>query len=354
MRSNITLGFAIVWSVASGAPAAPLELKQVAADAKWLAHVDIDAVRASTVVQKAWTAGLQKYQDADNKLSFVQAMLNMDLTKDVRGITLYGREIGQPKAVTIVAANFDPDRILGLTRAIPGRETTKSGDYEIHSWHGKHRDHEWAIAAVFRKQDQLLLANSVDDIKAALEVLDGKSAGLTTDAPLAGNVPAGTTFLLRVRDIARANLHCKAPISHEIDSFRLVTGENDGQSFVRARLTMTSADVAGAALQAVQGWKAAASLFMSDELGRKFAAAVSPKAHGNSVTVLWSASADDVWEGVQKIEKAVTRHMAEPKGAAGKHGCPWCQSGAGSGNCPLCDGKSGGDEKKAVPKEEDF
>ncbi len=52
MRFPLLQAFAAVSVLASGAFAAPLELKQVAADAKWLAHLDVDAIRASTVAQK--------------------------------------------------------------------------------------------------------------------------------------------------------------------------------------------------------------------------------------------------------------------------------------------------------------
>ena len=133
MRSLLQ-AFAAVLVLASGAFAAPLELKQVAADAKWLAHLDVDAVRGSTVVQKAWKRGMEQCKDAETKLSFVRSMLNMDPTKDVRSITFYGKQIGKPKGTWRSSRRpLDGDRILGLTAAVPGRETTKHGDHEINS-----------------------------------------------------------------------------------------------------------------------------------------------------------------------------------------------------------------------------
>jgi len=38
-------------------------------------------------------------------------------------------------------------------------------------------------------------------LKAALDVLDGKAAGLTGESSLAGNIPPGTSFLLRVQGV---------------------------------------------------------------------------------------------------------------------------------------------------------
>ncbi len=352
------LALAVVWAAAQGAMAAPLELKQVAADAKWLVHVDLDAVRASTVVQKAWQQAMEKHKDAQNKMNFVTAMLGMDPTKDVHGITSYGRQIGKPAAVTIVAAAFDPQRITTLTGALPGRESSKYGDYEILSWSGKHREHKWSVSATFRGRDQLVLADSVDNLKGGLDVLDGKSAALAPDDALAGNIPAGSTFLLRVQGIAAADLHCAAPVAKHIDSFRLVSGESDGQSFLRARAVMTDADTAAAGLDVLEGWKAQAKLFCPDELGRKLVAALNPKVDGNTLTILWSASADDVWSAVGEIRQAVAKHMARHRAHGGKHGCPLCRM-CGEGKCPICEG--GGKDKDAPRKgkkraapEEDF
>ena len=69
---------------------------------------------------------------------------------------------------------------------------------------------------------------------------------------------------------------------------------------------------------------------MPDELGRKFVAAINPKVEGSSITLLWSASADDVWQEVQKIEKLIEKHRARHKEHQAKRGC----------GCPLC--KMGG------------
>ncbi len=341
MRRIMAQAVSIVLVLASGAVAAPLELKQVAADAKWLAHLDLDAVRASTVVQKAWQKGMEKHKDAQTKLDFVRTMLNMDPTKDVHGITFYGQQIGKPAGVAIVSAAMDPDRILGLTAAISGRETTRHGDCDIHCWTRKRHEHTWAIAAAFRGKDQLVVGNSVESVKAALDVLAGKSPGLTADAKLAGHVPAGTTILLRAEGIAEADLHCcKAPVVKQIDSFRLVSGETEGQSFFRARVTMTNPEAAAQGLAVLQGGKAQGNLFCADELGRKLINALNPKAEGPALTILWTASADDVWEETQKIEKLVARRIAQRKHGGGKH-----RHGAE---------KPGGGDKKPVSPEEDF
>ncbi len=357
MRRSLVLAFSAVLLLAGGLSAAPLDSKQVAADAQWVAHIDVDAVRASTVVQKAWHEALERHKDAQNKINFVTAMLGMDPTKDVHGITFYGRKIGKPDAVTIVAAAFDPDRIKVLTGALPGRESSKHGDYEILSWSGKHRDHKWSVSATFHGRDQLVLAPSADDLKGALDVLDGKAPGLAADAALGGNIPAGTTTLLRLQGIAAADLHHAPPVAKHVDSFRFVSGESEGKSFFKARAVLTDKETAGQALDLIEGWKAQAQLFCPNELGRKLTAALDPKVDGTTLTILWSASADDVWTAIGEVRRAIAKHIAKHH-AHGKHGCPLCRMCGGDGKCPLCEGggkDSGtphGDKQRTAPADD--
>lgn len=351
------LALAVVWAAAQGAMAAPLELKQVAADAKWLVHVDLDAVRASTVVQKAWQQAMEKHKDAQNKMNFVTAMLGMDPTKDVHGITSYGRQIGKPAAVTIVAAAFDPQRITTLTGALPGRESSKYGDYEILSWSGKHREHKWSVSATFRGRDQLVLADSVDNLKGGLDVLDGKSAALAPDDALAGNIPAGSTFLLRVQGIAAADLHCTAPVAKHIDSFRLVSGESDGQSFLRpgrddgcrhgSRGSGRARRLEGPGQAVLPRRTRTQARCGLESQGRRQHADDSLERVGRRCV-----------DAVGEIRQAVAKHMARHRAHGGKHGCPLCRM-CGEGKCPICEG--GGKDKDAPRKgkkraapEEDF
>lgn len=288
MRSTAVQTFAVGLILASQALAAPLEVKQVAADSTWLVHVDVDAIRASIVVQRAWQNVLEKHPDAETHLGFVRNVIGLDPTVDIHGITIYGKGIGTADAVTIVAASMDPERLTLLASVIPDQETTPHGDYAIRSWTHKHRDQALIIASAFRGEEQLILGSSIDNVKAALDVLDGKTPGVADDAKLGGNIPAGTTFLARAEGIAEAPRPDKRPGTKPIDSFRVVMGESEGQSFVRARVTMTSPEAVAYALSAIHGGQALSNLLCRDELGRKFINALQSRSDGQTVTILWS------------------------------------------------------------------
>jgi len=61
MKKMLLLGVGLALAAGLGwtasARAEPLDPAQVSAEAKWLAHLDVDAMRASTVVQRAWKKG---------------------------------------------------------------------------------------------------------------------------------------------------------------------------------------------------------------------------------------------------------------------------------------------------------
>ena len=345
MRSIVVQAFAVGLILASQARAAPLEAKHVATNAKWLAHVDVDAIRASNVVQKAWQNVLERLPDTESNLGFVRVVIGTDLTKDIHGITIYGKGIGKSEVVTIVAVSMDPARLTLLASVIPGRETTSHGNYTIQNWTHMHGDHALTIAAAFRGHEQLVLASSIDDVKSALDVLDGKAPGLAADARLGGNIPAGTTLLVRAEEIADTKLG-KAPFTEPINSFRVVMGESEGQSFFRARMTMANPEAVAYTMTAIHGGQALSNLICRDELGRKFVNAVQSKSDGQSVTILWSVPASDVWDGLVKIEEAVKKQITRLHGHD-KHKT----ADKEEGKAPV---EQGVPVKKTVPPEEDF
>src|SRR5438105_6097161 len=77
---------ALVW-IGSGTGicrAAPLDPSTVAADAKWLVHVDFDALRESNVFQHARDE-IMKHDMAKTVLAMIKEATGADLEKDIHG-----------------------------------------------------------------------------------------------------------------------------------------------------------------------------------------------------------------------------------------------------------------------------
>ena len=134
----VGLVLTVVLGAASAVRAEPLDLKQVPADAQWLVHVNVDAMRASTLVQKAWPKCMEMHKAAEQRLQSLRDKFGINVCKDLHGLTAYARELGKHTGVLIVHAKFD----LKLAEATAAKTTdhkiVKFDAYELHSWTEKH------------------------------------------------------------------------------------------------------------------------------------------------------------------------------------------------------------------------
>ena len=153
MKKTLLLGVGLALAAGLGfvaaARAEPLNLAQVPADAKWVGHVDVDAVWASTVVKKAWKKGLELRKDAQARLDKLRERIGMDITKDVHGLTAYGKEPGKETGVLIVHAKLDQKFLLDKAEKAPDHKVEKFESYDLHSWTAKHHEHTrtvWALS----------------------------------------------------------------------------------------------------------------------------------------------------------------------------------------------------------------
>ena len=171
--------FAALALFAAVGQAAPLESKNVAADAKWVVHVDVDAVRDSHVVQKAFETCPFLKDDSGKHFDMIRDKMGVDLRKDLHGITLYGRDTDKTHAVAIVFATVNQKLLLDKAEKATDHKVTKHGEIDIHSWTQKHGEKTHPAAGAFYKPDVLVFAASAEGVAAAIDVLDGKSAGIT-------------------------------------------------------------------------------------------------------------------------------------------------------------------------------
>jgi hypothetical protein len=304
----------------------PVELKQVPADAKWLIHVDVDAMREATVIQKAYHKCMEMHKDAQKHFDKVREMLGLDLKKDLHGITIYGKDLDRHHGVVIVHADVDQKLLLEKAQKAPEHKVAKYGSFEIHSWTHKHGKQSHTAFGTFFKSNVLVLAGCDKAIQAALDVLDGKSPGITDEkSPLGGRLAPGAILIVRASALGP---QVKCPVLKEADSLRVTLGENKGESFYRARLTMKSSEAADQVKSIVEGFKAMVGLSHgSDALAMKLVGAIKVTTKDKAVRIAWNAPADDVWTAIEKAGKEMREKWAKKHGAAapgGVHKAPTC------------------------------
>ena len=323
MRVYFGAAVAIVLGLAASARAEPLNLNQVAADAKWVAHIDVDAVHASTVAHKALEQMEQKHPEMTEHLAKLKEVWKFNPRTDLHGVTIYGTQIKKDTGVAIVNAKVDKQLLLDKAKQAPDYKMITRGKYELHTWtHSKGAQHGRSMAGAFYKPDVLVFGASADEVAAALEVLDGTKPNIAakSDSPLVGNVPAGAILVARAVDISEAKLPHSHPLAKQIDTLALAVGENKSESFLEARVTVKQADVAQQVKAIVDGAVAMAALVHGQDADLlKLINAVKVTADDKSVTVKWQAPADAVWAAFQKICEEMSHRNGPAQHAAPPH-----------------------------------
>jgi hypothetical protein len=297
---------AVVFGLATAAQAGPLDLKQVSADAQWVAHLDVDAMRTSTLVRKAYERAVEQFPGAEQHLASLREHVGIDPTQDLHSITVYGKQLGPHEGVLILQAESDQKVLLRLAEKAPGHQVTKYGAYDVHS----STLHKKGVAAAFFKPAVLVFGSSVDEVKAALDVLEGKKPALAGKRSLlAAGTPAGTILVARATGLSEALLPFKSPVVTQCETFSLATGENDGQSFLQASLATKTPQTAQRMKSIVDGIRAMVLLQFGDNADvTKMIDHLKTNVTDKTVNVEFRAPADEVWAMGEKIANLVRHH----------------------------------------------
>jgi hypothetical protein len=269
MKLAPVLGFFSLALAASAALAGPLQRNHVAADAKWILHLDLDNFRATQVgativkgkidqqVAKA-AADLKTYLDVD-----------FDWTR-IAGATLYGLDF-DPKArgkncVLLIQTTLDVQK--GLENAI-ARQTQAGVD-------GNVTRVQEAPVPIYRIRSEffaalppgkpVVLAQTADLIEKGLAVLDGRAPSLAAAPAFADFPPAPGAFAFLAMAAGfseNAPIPPQANVLKMTEAGRILLGETGTQVFLSATLKAKSAEAGSQMQQILQGLLALAALSQS-------------------------------------------------------------------------------------------
>ena len=255
MRVSASFVCVLVLTMAGLVRAEPLNPKQVPADAKWLAHVDADVMRTSVVVDQ----GMKERGDAVKaliaKVPDLSALCEaIDPAKNVKGITVYGTQF-KPGGVAIVSANLAEAALNSLSEGVqklPDHATTSHGSHELHTWtHAKGTPNAHAVTAVYVEPNILVFGTSVDEVKNALDVLDGAKPNIVGKSALAA-APASALVFARVAGLGTLKgLPVDSPIIKQADVIGLTMGEDDDEAYLTGEVVAKDAKTAGQVKEAV-------------------------------------------------------------------------------------------------------
>jgi hypothetical protein len=314
MKHGLKLGAMVVvlslaWTIAAQAGA--LNLEQISGNAQWLAHVDVDAMKASPVAKsfcedclKDWPAVREDFKEFREKWGF-------SLCKDLQGITLYGTKIAPKHNVMIVKATFNKQAIVDRLTKTACLETSQHNDHTLYAW-TKLKGTKYArkVAIAFFQEDTIVLASCVDLLKQALDTLDGKAPHLAgKDSPLAANVPDGAIFLARADGLQNAEVGDALSILKLFRQLNYVEGQREDRWFGELQVTAESEEVANKLKEIFQGHLAMLSLHFHDQPGAvKLIDKIQISVDGNVTHMTFEAPVQEVADQMGPFCKAMKEH----------------------------------------------
>lgn len=309
----------------------PIQKEQIAADAKWLVHLDVDKLRSTTVGDYVIK------QVLNTKLGALTRQFDFDLDwNKVNSLTAYGSAFQSKSSFDgVVLIKTELDLRKPLDAAIeqtlqengnkrPPIQKTQEGQVTTYSL----KDN---IFASFQSGRPVIVGKSLDSIRKAGEVLSGTSANLASTKTFSEFPKSQKSFfLLGAVKAFNPNpgfpdqggdgetLNPKAKILKLADSGRVVLGEDANQLFLDLSLKAKSAEVVTQIQQVIQGMIALASLSQLDNQDlQQLAESAKVSSAGTIVSLKLGYPAD---QAVLLLSSNLNRHLEGRKRAEGSEG----------------------------------
>lgn len=221
-------------TLAAGAVmAGPVNKAEIAAEATWVVHLDVEALVGSSV--GGWLLNQGRQHDLDEKLAQFAGSFGFHPTRDLASVTLYGTSYDPASGVAIFKGKFDNQKLLDLLDQAQGHEESEYGLHTVHRWTQKpkgKRD-DGIRYGTFYSEQVIVIARSRSTLDAALDVLN-KQAAATDLVPA---VSAGS-FLFVVAEGMPANESPDgARFLRKVSGSFVEIGEAAGSAFINLKLT---------------------------------------------------------------------------------------------------------------------
>jgi hypothetical protein len=277
MMRKLTMGALVLAMCCPAALADGLKMERVAGDAKWVAHLDVEVLLKSAI-------GKFILAEAEKKEGFIDGILKIreafgfDPLSDVRGLTLYGKKVGGQGGVVLFHATANQDKLLAVLKLNDTHKEIAYGDRTLHQWTDPPKPAQEPGAeptpgktqfGTFYDDKTIVIASSLDLLKGAIDVLDGKADSLakTTALSLLPKPAPGAFLIAAAQDIdlaAQAN-QPKTAMARNVTDAALQAGERDGALFASATLVTKTPEKAAQVRKVVQGLVAIAQMWMQEK-----------------------------------------------------------------------------------------
>ena len=286
------------------AAAGPIVPKDIGASAKWFGHVNFEAIRSMKLVQDL-KAQCPVHQQCEAKMAEFAKKLGMNPLEDVLGATLYSNRYGgQVGVVLIYVKKLDRERMVNFLREKhPDYKTSEYGNRLLYAWTVGHHGRKMEMTGTFACDKLVVIGADAEQVKAALDVLDGKKPGLAPNAPLIKGIPGTALMASRGIDVPedyRKTTMC--PVLNNCKAASAVWMEEAGRITGKYEFTTVSEETAKSFKAIVEGFKAIGELRYSDiPAVKKVMNGLKIETQGVAFTATFTTSTGDVEAAVKAV-----------------------------------------------------
>jgi len=256
MRRLMTVLTVSVLLAAAPAFGGQLLKSRVAADADWVAHLNLEQLVKSQL-GRFIRAELDK-QGLEEQLQGFQTLFSFHPIDDIRNVTIYGSGKDREKAVALFEGSFDKDKLVALVRMNPEYREIKQGDVVVHSWVDENKKDpngpDQRMYGCAYKDNMVVLGAGLEAVKQAVDVLKGSAPNAAAVFKQEVLTKKGAFFQVAanaVNDLA--DHQNEAALLEQTDQLGAVIGENDGKFYVNLSLRAESQEVAQNVKKTLEG-----------------------------------------------------------------------------------------------------
>jgi len=286
----------MIASCAAVGTAANLPLESLPANAKWVLHLDVKALRDSPLGRELLTALAGSPQEAD--LQVFEAAFACDVRRDLVAITVCGAGGEAQGGVAYLRGNWDLQKLSAMLAGNQPSATASYGRHTILNWSGVKADGSERQSVCLVSSNLVLLASREAALRQALNALDGQAPTLATLPRFRRLAAADTNAFLRIvavdlKEIVADQLLAVALSSG--DSLRLAVSSDGAEVHAKAVLQEGTPAAALETQQALVGLQAVMMLqgLKNPDIG-KIAKSARIEVNGLEVSVVLSASVETV------------------------------------------------------------
>ncbi len=318
MNHTMTATLATLLLATTPAPAGSLNKDWVAADARWLIHVDVEGLLNSTVGRFILEHGDHLDLDLGDLDEFTEEV-GIDPRTDLMSVTIYGTgdEPGEDGVIVAIANEradvalerlLDHDEFRVRRRELGGRDVYLIGD--------ENDRHYLSVERAGANRRVVVLSDDRDSFVNALKVIAGRAPSVSmgrSELP-AGDPQKGSLIFAAIGDIdAFGDDDPASEILRMSDGLTADIGEIDGTITGLATVSAASPEVAKNISQVLTGLIALGRLMAAqqEELGplRELADSVKVRTSDSRITLRIRYDAGELLEKVEKMME-MDRHGA--------------------------------------------